>query len=50
MLPKQPKDFDLHLVETFNEVVNLILHDHADPMNPFEDPQEGTCDKTSFVL
>jgi len=42
--PKQPKDFDLHLIETFNEVVNLILHDHADPVNPFkqlEDPTSG---------
>jgi hypothetical protein len=42
MLPKQPKDFDLHLVETFNEVVNLILHDHADPMNPFEQLEDPT--------
>ena len=36
MLPKQPKDFDLHLVKSFNEVVNLILHDDPDSMNPFE--------------
>ena len=42
MLPKQPKDFDLHLVETFHEVVNLILHDHADPMNPFEPLEDPT--------
>jgi hypothetical protein len=35
-LPKQPEDFDLHLVETFNQVVNLILHKKADPVNPFE--------------
>lgn len=35
-LPEQPKDFDLHLVETFNEVVNLILHDQTNPVNTFE--------------
>jgi hypothetical protein len=42
ILPKQPKDFDLHLVETFNEVMNLILHDQADPVNPFEQLEHPT--------
>ena len=41
-LPKQPKDFDLHLIETFNKVVNLILHDHADPVNPFKQLEDPT--------
>ena len=35
-LSKQPKDFDLHLVQTFNEVMHLTLYAHADPVNPFE--------------
>jgi hypothetical protein len=35
-LSKQPKDLDLHLVEPFNQVVNLILHEKTDPVNPFE--------------
>jgi hypothetical protein len=41
-LPKQPKDFDLHLIETFNEVASLILHDHTDAMNPFEQLEDPT--------
>lgn len=41
-LPEHPKDFDLHLVETFNKVVNLILHDHTDTMNPFEQLEDPT--------
>ena len=36
ILPKQSKDVDLHLVETFHEVVNLTVYAHPDPMNPFE--------------
>jgi len=36
ILSKQSKDVDLHLVETFNEVVNLTVYAHPDPMNPFE--------------
>ena len=36
ILPKQSKDVDLHLVETFNEVVHLTVYAHPDPMNPFE--------------
>ena len=44
LFPKQAKDFDLHLVEAFNQVVDLALHGHADAMNPFEqleDPTQG---------
>jgi hypothetical protein len=41
-LPKQPKDFDLHLVQTVNQVVNLILHEKADPVNPFEELEHPT--------
>src|SRR5437899_1477426 len=36
LFPKQAKDFDLYLVQPFNEVVQLALHGHADAMNPFE--------------
>ena len=42
--PKQTKDFDLYLVEAFNQVVDLTLHGHANAMNPFEqleDPTQG---------
>src|SRR2546428_8930304 len=30
ILPKQSKDVDLHLVETFNEVVHLTVYAHPD--------------------
>jgi hypothetical protein len=36
ILPKQSQDFDLHLIETFNEVVKLTLYAHPHPMNPFK--------------
>src|SRR5262245_59162195 len=36
ILPKQSKDVDLHLVETFNEVVHVTVYAHPDPMNPCE--------------
>jgi hypothetical protein len=36
ILPKQSQDVDLHLVETFNEVVHLTVYAHPDPMHPFE--------------
>ena len=44
LFPKQAKDFDLHLVQPFNQVVNLAWHGHADAMNPLkqlEDPTQG---------
>ena len=36
LFPKQAQDFDLHIVETFNQVVDLALNYHADAVNPFE--------------
>ena len=42
MLPEQAKDFDLHLVETFNEVVYLTLYADPDPMNPFKQLENPT--------
>lgn len=42
--PKQAKDFDVYLVEAFNQVVDLTLYGHANAMNPFEqleDPTQG---------
>jgi hypothetical protein len=44
LIPKQAKEFDLHLVEPFNQVVDLAWHGHADAMNPLkplEDPTQG---------
>src|SRR5436309_4673107 len=42
ILPKQSKDFDLHLVETFNEVMYLTLYTHPNPMNPFKQLENPT--------
>ena len=42
LFPKQAKDFDLHLVQPFNQVVNLALHGHADAMNPFKQLEDPT--------
>ena len=42
ILPKQSQDFDLYLVETFNEVVHLTLYAHPDPMNPFKQLENPT--------
>jgi hypothetical protein len=41
-LSKQPKDFDLHLIKTFNEVMNLTLYAHADPVKSFEQLEHPT--------
>ena len=41
-LSKQPKDFDLHLVETFNQVMNLTMHAHTDPVNSIEQLEHPT--------
>ena len=44
LFPKEAQDFALHLVEPFNQVVDLALHGHADAMDPFEqleDPTQG---------
>src|SRR6516165_4584093 len=40
--PKQAKDFNLHVVKTFNEVVDLALHRHADAVNPFQELEHPT--------
>src|SRR5712691_1186515 len=40
--PKQAKDFNLHVVETYNEVLELALHRHADAMNPFQELEHPT--------
>src|SRR5712691_2799637 len=40
--PKQAKDFNLHVVETYNEVLELALHRHADTMNPFQELEHPT--------
>src|SRR4051812_47246172 len=44
LFPKQTQDFDLHLLQPFNQVVPLALDGHTDTMNPFEqleDPTQG---------
>jgi hypothetical protein len=43
-LPEQAKDFNLHLIEPFNQVLNLALHRHSHAVNAFqqlEDPTSG---------
>jgi hypothetical protein len=40
--PKQAKDVDLHLVEPCTQVMDLALHGHANPMNPFEQLEHPT--------
>ena len=42
LLPKQAKDFDLPLVEPFNQVMDRALHGHAHPMYPFEQLENPT--------
>jgi hypothetical protein len=41
---KEAKDFDLHLIQAFDEIMDLALHGHVDTVNPFEqleDPTQG---------
>jgi hypothetical protein len=43
-IPKQAKEFDLHLVEPFNQVMHLPLPHHVDAVKAFEkleDPTQG---------
>ena len=40
--PKQAKDFNLHVVETYNEILELTLYGHADTMNPFQELEHPT--------
>ncbi len=42
LLPKQAKGFDLPFGDPFNQVMDLDLHDHANPMNPFEQLENPT--------
>jgi hypothetical protein len=39
---KQAKDFDLHLIEAFNQVVDLILYRHADAVNAVQELEDPT--------
>jgi hypothetical protein len=32
-MAKQPEDFDLHVIEAFNEIMSLTLHRHADTVD-----------------
>ena len=41
LFPKQTQDFDLHLIQPFNQVVPLALDGHTDTMNPFEVSDHG---------
>jgi hypothetical protein len=34
--PKQTKDFDLHIVEAFNEIMHLSLDGHPNAVNAFQ--------------
>jgi hypothetical protein len=34
-LPEPAKDFHLHLIESFNQVVNLALHRHSHAVHAF---------------
>jgi hypothetical protein len=41
LFPKQTEDFDLHVVEAFDEIMNLTLPPHPDTVNTvqqLEDP------------
>ena len=40
--PTQAKDFNLHVVETYNEVLELAWHRHADAVNPFQELEHPT--------
>ena len=42
IFPKQAKDFNWHLVEPFNEVMDFPLHGHANAMNSFEELEDPT--------
>jgi hypothetical protein len=44
LFSKQAEDFDLHVVEAFDEIVNLILYRHSHTVNAFqqwENPSQG---------
>jgi hypothetical protein len=44
LMAKQPEELDLHVIEAFNESMNLRLHGHPHTVNAFpqlDDPPEG---------
>ena len=41
-MAKQPEDFDLHIIEAFNEMMHLTLHRHLDTVNAFEQLEDPT--------
>jgi hypothetical protein len=42
LFSKQPQDFDLYVVETFDEIVYLTLPRHTDAMNAFQELKHPT--------
>jgi len=40
LIAKQPEDFDLHIIEAFNEIMHLTLHRHADTVDAFQQLEE----------
>ena len=37
LCPKQAKDFDLDVVEPFNQVLDLVLHRYLDTVNTVQE-------------
>jgi hypothetical protein len=42
LFSKQAKDFDLHVVEAFDEIMPLTLYRHADMVNAFQQLEDPT--------
>jgi hypothetical protein len=42
LIAKQPQDFDLYVIETFNQIMNLTLYRHADTVNAFQQLEAPT--------
>jgi hypothetical protein len=42
LFSKQAEDFDLHIVEAFDEIMNLTLYRHADAVNAFQQLEHPT--------
>jgi hypothetical protein len=40
LLPKQTKDFDLQVVESFDEIVHLTLYGHPNTVNAFQERED----------
>jgi hypothetical protein len=41
-IAKQTEDFDLHVIEVFNEIMHLTLHRHLDTVHAFEQMEDPT--------